>query len=124
MKSLIVGLAGTGFAAVLFLAYLSMSQQQEVKKEVQVDKATFEVESARFDKEFNEKWQELGGKSVTRNASTESAARLQAAERTLSEAKKRQVTASQHSERDLAELRAVIDSLDDKPPTKTIGVKQ
>lgn len=114
MKTLVTGLLGTGAFAVVLLAYLSLHGQQEVKNEVHVDKAKIEVEAAKFDKSFDDKWAAMSGKKTSKDELAQHEKRIAQAEDSLDEAKKKLATAQRASERDLAEIKAAIDDLDGK----------
>lgn len=114
MKTLVTGLLGTGAFAVVLLAYLSLHGQQEVKNEVHVDKAKIEVEAAKFDKSFEDKWAAMSGKKTSKDELEQHEKRIAQAEDSLDEAKKKLATAQRASERDLAEIKAAIDELDGK----------
>ncbi|MGL5001359.1 MAG: hypothetical protein ACRDAM_00285 [Casimicrobium sp.] len=112
MKMLVAGLIGSGAGAVVLLAYLSLSQQQETKKDIALDKAVIEVQRARFDKDFEEKWNAFDGKPLSKAASNEHRERIKNAHEQLEALRTQKNLSAQHNAKDLEELRAVIESGD------------
>ena len=115
MKGLTAALLGTGAFALVLLVYLSLGQQQETKKGIDVDKARIELERARFDKEFDDKWSAFDGKKPSKQQQEANAKRIDAAERELAEARSALGTAAEKNSQDLAEMKAAIDAMDKEP---------
>ncbi len=112
MKAIAGALIGTGALAVLFVSYLALSQQAETKKEIQVDKAKIELEQARFDKQFDEKWAEFDGKKLPKEKQDANDQRIQEASKDLTQARDALGAESAKNARDLAEIKAAIDAMD------------
>lgn len=112
MKAIAGALIGTGALAVLFVTYLALSQQAETKKEIQVDKAKIELEQARFDKQFDEKWAEFGGKKPSKDVQEAHEQRIQEAGKDLTQARDALGAESAKNAGDLAEIKAAIDAMD------------
>ena len=112
MKALTGALIGTGAGAIVLLAYLSLGQQAETKKEIQVDKAKIELEQARFDKQFDEKWAEFDGKKPSKEAKEAHEERIREAGKDLAQARDALGVASAKNASDLAEMKAAIDAMD------------
>ena len=112
MKAIAGALIGTGALALVFVIYLSLSQQAETKKEIQVDKAKIELEQARFDKQFDEKWAEFGGKKPSKEVQEAHEKRIQEAGKDLAQARDALGAESAKNASDLAEMKAAIDAMD------------
>ena len=112
MKALTGALIGTGAGAIVLLAYLSLGQQAETKKEIQVDKAKIELEQARFDKQFDEKWAEFDGKKLPKEKQDANEQRIQEAGKDLAQARDALGAAAAKNASDLAEMKAAIDAMD------------
>ncbi|MFA7105629.1 MAG: hypothetical protein WC165_10925 [Dysgonamonadaceae bacterium] len=112
MKALTTALIGTGAGAVVLLAYLSLGQQAETKKDVAADKARIEVERAKFDRQFDQAWAAFDGQTLSQKQQDAHDQRIQEAEQALAEARGALSAAGEASERDLAEIKAAIDSVD------------
>lgn len=112
MKGMTAALIGTGAGALVLMAYLSLAQQDQTKKEIAVDKAQNELERARFDKEFDEKWAEFGGKKPAKEAQAAHDQRIDEARKEVTEAKKTMSGAAAQNAKDLAELKEAIDAAD------------
>ena len=112
MKAIAGALIGTGALALVFVIYLSLSQQAETKKEIQVDKAKIELAHARFDKQFDEKWAEFGGKKPSKEVQEAHEKRIQEAGKDLAQARDALGVASAKNASDLAEMKAAIDAMD------------
>ena len=112
MKAIAGALIGTGALALVFVIYLSLSQQAETKKEIQVDKAKIELEQARFDKQFDEKWAEFDGKKPSKEAKEAHEERIREAGKDLAQARDALGVASAKNASDLAEMKAAIDAMD------------
>lgn len=112
MKALTGALIGTGAGAIVLLAYLSLGQQAETKKEIQVDKAKIELEQARFDKQFDEKWAEFDGKKPSKEAKEAHEERIREASKDLAQTRDALGVASAKNANDLAEMKAAIDAMD------------
>lgn len=117
MKTLMTTLIGMGAGAIVFLAFLALQQQQEVKQDLRIDKAKFELENATFDKTFEEKWQAFDGKPLSQRARERFDARIQAAERELAQETERLKAMETASDKTLAEMREALEALD-KPLTR------
>lgn len=96
----------------MFVIYLSLSQQAETKKEIQVDKAKIELEQARFDKQFDEKWAEFGGKKPSKEVQEAHEKRIQEAGKDLAQARDALGAESAKNASDLADIKAAIDAMD------------
>lgn len=118
MKALTTALIGTGALGLVFVAYLSLGQQAETKKEIQVDKAQISIEKAQFDKQFDEKWAEFDGKKLSKEQKEEHDKRIQEAQKDLKDARTAQGETAKKTDKDLADMKAAIDALD-KEPVKT-----
>ena len=112
MKAIAGALIGTGALALVFVIYLSLSQQAETKKEIQVDKAKIELEQARFDKQFDEKWAEFDGKKPSKEAKEAHEERIREAGKDLAQARDALGVTSAKNASDLAEMKAAIDAMD------------
>jgi hypothetical protein len=112
MKAIAGALIGTGALALVFVIYLSLSQQAETKKEIQVDKAKIELEQARFDKQFDEKWAEFGGKKPSKEVQEAHEKRIQEAGKDLAQARDALGAESAKNASDLADIKAAIDAMD------------
>lgn len=112
MKAIAGALIGTGALALVFVIYLSLSQQAETKKEIQVDKAKIELEQARFDKQFDEKWAEFGGKKPSKEVQEAHEKRIQEAGKDLTQARDALGAESAKNASDLADIKAAIDAMD------------
>ena len=112
MKAIAGALIGTGALALVFVIYLSLSQQAETKKEIQVDKAKIELEQARFDKQFDEKWAEFGGKKPSKEGQEAHEKRIQEAGKDLAQARDALGAESAKNASDLADIKAAIDAMD------------
>ena len=112
MKAIAGALIGTGALALVFVIYLSLSQQAETKKEIQVDKAKIELEQARFDKQFDEKWAEFGGKKPSKEVKDAHEERIREAGKDLAQARDALGVASAKNASELAEMKAAIDAMD------------
>ncbi len=112
MKAIAGALIGTGALALVFVIYLSLSQQAETKKEIQVDKAKIELEQARFDKQFDEKWAEFGGKKPSKEVQEAHEQRIQEAGKELAQARDALGAESAKNASDLADIKAAIDAMD------------
>ena len=112
MKAIAGALIGTGALALVFVIYLSLSQQAETKKEIQVDKAKIELEQARFDKQFDEKWAEFGGKKPSKEVQEAHEKRIQEAGKDLAQARDALGAEPAKNASDLADIKAAIDAMD------------
>ena len=112
MKAIAGALIGTGALALVFVIHLSLSQQAETKKEIQVDKAKIELEQARFDKQFDEKWAEFGGKKPSKEVQEAHEKRIQEAGKDLAQARDALGAESAKNASDLADIKAAIDAMD------------
>ena len=112
MKGLTGLLLGSGALALVFVMYLSLSQQAETRKEIQVDKAKIELEQARFDKQFDEKWAEFDGKKPSKEVKDAHEERIREAGKDLAQARDALGVASAKNASDLAEMKAAIDAMD------------
>jgi len=119
MKILVTGLLGTGAGGLVLLAYLSLQGQQEVKQEIHVDKARIEVESAKFDKAFDEKWAAMDGKKLSKSTQAGHEKRIDAAATNLEQEKKKLAGAEEDSKKDLAEIKAGINDFEAKGANKS-----
>jgi hypothetical protein len=118
MKALTTALIGTGAGAIVLMAYLSLGQQEQTKKEIAVDKAQHELENARFDKDFDEKWGEFDGKKPSKQAIERHDQRIEKAEKEAEEAKKTVKGAAAQNAKDLADLKAAIEEADKQAANK------
>ena len=112
MKGLTGLLLGSGALALVFVMYLSLSQQAETRKEIQVDKAKIELEQARFDKQFDEKWAEFDGKKPSKEAKEAHEERIREAGKDLAQARDALGAESAKNASDLADIKAAIDAMD------------
>ena len=117
MKALTTALIGTGAGALVLLVYLSLGQQQETKKDIQVDKAKFELEKSKFDKSFDEKWTEFDGKKPSKELQAAHDKNIQGAQKELDDARSALNATSAQSKKDLAAIKTAIDTVDKKEPT-------
>ena len=78
----------------------------------QVDKAKIELEQARFDKQFDEKWAEFDGKKPSKEAKEAHEERIREAGKDLAQARDALGVASAKNASDLAEMKAAIDAMD------------
>lgn len=112
MKGLAGILIGSGALALVFVMYLSLSQQAETRKEIQVDKSKIELEQARFDKQFDEKWAEFDGKKLPKEKQEANEQRIQEAGKDLAQARESLGAESAKNASDLADIKAAIDAMD------------
>lgn len=112
MKGLAGILIGSGALALVFVMYLSLSQQAETRKEIQVDKSKIELEQARFDKQFDEKWAEFDGKKLSKEKQEANEQRIQEAGKDLAQAREALGAESAKNASDLADIKAAIDAMD------------
>jgi len=112
MKGLAGILIGSGALALVFVMYLSLSQQAETRKEIQVDKSKIELEQARFDKQFDEKWAEFDGKKLPKEKQEANEQRIQEAGKDLAQAREALGAESAKNASDLADIKAAIDAMD------------
>ena len=112
MKGLAGILIGSGALALVFVMYLSLSQQAETRKEIQVDKSKIELEQARFDKQFDEKWPEFDGKKHPKEKQEANEQRIQEAGKDLAQAREALGAESAKNASDLADIKAAIDAMD------------
>lgn len=112
MKGLTGILLGSGALALVFVMWLSLGQQAETRTEIQVDKAKIELEQARFDKQFDEKWAEFDGKKLPKEKQDANEQRIQEAGKDLAQARDALGAAAAKNASDLAEMKAAIDAMD------------
>jgi hypothetical protein len=115
MKGLTAALIGTGAGAVVLLAYLALGQQQETRKDIQVDKAAAEVSRAKFDKDFDQAWTSFDGKKPSKETQEAHDKRIADAQKGLDEARAALGSASERNAQDLADMKAAIDAMDKEP---------
>lgn len=122
MKGLTTILLGTGGAGLVLLAFLALQGQQDVKRDVDVDKAKLEVKEAEFDRTYDERWaamsKENGGhvspdqakKDAGRTAQSEQ--RIVDAKADLAALKQKQAATNAATEQDLADMKSAINEFE------------
>ena len=118
MKTLMTTLIGMGAGAVVLLAFLALQQQQEVKQDLRLDKAKFELEHATFDKTFEEKWRAFDGRQLPKSERARLDARMKAAETEVAHETERMKAMESASDKTLTEMRETLEALDRKTQGK------
>lgn len=109
MKEITSALIGAGGACCVFVAYLVLSGQAEVKQETRVESAKHEIESATFDKEFSEQLGSIDGRKIDVSKST---SRIKKAENALGDAEAELEKLRRESDADRDEIRKSLREID------------